>query len=104
MGWMGMIMGPMVSGVIVVVHALIFTMGVVVGMFMLVLMAMEMLVLVGVDFLPVPVFMGVYMGVLVGMPVLVFMGAFHIKPSFVDCPVGSCGEETLKPLSVQYFV
>ena len=78
MGWMGMIMGPMVSGVIVVVHALIFTMGVVVGMFMLVLMAMEMLVLVGVDFLPVPVFMGVYMGVLVGMVVLVFMSAFHM--------------------------
>jgi hypothetical protein len=103
MGWMDMVMGAVVSGVIVVVHALIFTMGVVVGMFMLVLMAMEMLVLVGVDFLPVPVFMGVYMGVLVGMPVLVFMGAFHIKPSFVDCPVGSCGEETLKPLSVQYF-
>ena len=104
MGWMGMIMGPMVSGVIVVVHALIFTMGVVVGMFMLVLMAMEMLVLVGVDFLPVPVFMGVYMGVLVGMPVLVFMGAFHIKPSFVDCHIGSCGEETLEPLSGQSLV
>jgi hypothetical protein len=49
------------------------------------------------------VFMGVYMGVLVGMPVLVFMGAFHIKPSFVDCRVGSCGEEILDPLSVQCF-
>jgi hypothetical protein len=34
-------------------------MGMVVGMFMLVLMAMGMVVLVGVDFLPVPVFMGV---------------------------------------------
>jgi hypothetical protein len=103
MGWMDMVMGPMVSGVIVVVHALIFTMGMLMSMFMLVLMAMEMLVLVGVNFLPVPVFMGVYMGVLVGMPVLVFMGAFHIKPSFVDCRVGSCGEEILEPLSVQCF-
>jgi hypothetical protein len=103
MGWMGMIMGPMVSGVIVVVHARIFTMGVVVGMFMLVLMAMEMLVLVGVDFLPMPMYMGVYMGMVVGMPMLVFMGALHIKPSFVDCHVGSCGEEILEPLSVQCF-
>ena len=104
MGWMGMIMGPMVSGVIVVVHALIFTMGMVVGMFMLVLVAMKMFVLVGVDFIPMLMFMGVYMFVLVGMPVLVFMGAFHIKPSFVDCHIGSCGEETLEPLSGQSLV
>ena len=104
MGWMDMVMGAVVSGVIVVVHALIFTMGMVVGMFMLVLVAMKMFVLVGVDFIPMLMFMGVYMGVLVGMPVLVFMGAFHIKPSFVDCPVGSCGEETLKPLSGQSLV
>jgi hypothetical protein len=39
----------------------------------------------------------------VGMPMLVFMGALHIKPSFVDCHVGSCGEEILEPLSVQCF-
>lgn len=99
-----MVMGPMVSGVIVVVHMLVFTMGVLVGMFMVVFMAMEMFVFVGVDFLPVPVFMGVYMGVLVGMVVLVFMGAFHIKPSFVDFHVGSCGEEIPEPLSVQSLV
>jgi hypothetical protein len=88
MGWMDMVMGPMVPGVIVIVHMLVSSVGVLVGMFMLVLMPMEMFVLVGVDFLPVPVFMGVYMGVLVGMVVLVFMGAFHIKPSFVDFHVG----------------
>jgi hypothetical protein len=104
MGRMGMVMGPMVSGVIVVVHMLVSSVGVLVGMFMLVLMAMEMFVFVGVDFLPVPMFLGVDMGVLVGMPVLVFMGAFHIKPSFVDCHVGSCGEEILEPLSVQSLV
>ena len=86
MGWMGMIMGPMVSGVIVVVHALIFTMGMLMSMFMLVLMAMQMLVLVGVDFLPVSVFMGVYMGVLVGMPMLVFMSAFHINTLLCRLP------------------
>ena len=63
-----------------------------------------MFVLVGVGFLPVPVFMGVYMGVLVGMVVLVFMGAFHIKPSFVDFHVGSCGEEILEPLSAKSLV
>ena len=79
-----MVMGPMVSSVVMVVHMLVSSVGVLVGMFMLVLMAMEMFVLVRVDFLPVPVFMGVHMGVLVGMVVLVFMGAFHIKPSFVD--------------------
>jgi hypothetical protein len=88
MGWMDMVMGPMVSRVVMVVHMLVSSVGVLVGMFMLVLMPMEMFVLVGVDFLPVPVFMGVYMGVLVGMVVLVFMGAFHIKPSFVDFHVG----------------
>ena len=88
MSWMGMVMGPMVSSVVMVVHMLVSSVGVLVGMFMLVLMAMEMFVLVRVDFLPVPVFMGVHMGVLVGMVVLVFMGAFHIKPSFVDFHVG----------------
>ena len=76
-----MVMGAVVSGVLVVMHMLVSTVGVLVGMFMLVLMAMGMVVLMGVDFLPVPVFMGVYMGVLVGMPMLVFMCAFHIKPS-----------------------
>ena len=100
MGWMNMVMGAVVSGVLVVMHMLVSTVGVLVGMFMLVLMAMGMVVLMGVDFLPVPVFMGVYMGVLVGMPMLVFMCAFHIL-SFVDFHVESCGEETLEPLSVQ---
>lgn len=82
MSWMDMVMGAVVSGVIVVVHVFVSTMGMVVGMFMLVLMAMEMFVLVGVDFLPVPVFMGVKMGVFVGMQVLVFMCAFHINTPF----------------------
>jgi hypothetical protein len=97
MSWMGMVMGPMVSSVVMVVHMLVSSVGVLVGMFMLVFMAMEMFVLVGVDFLPMPVFMGVYMGMLVGMAVLVFMGASHIKPSFVACHVGSCGEEIPEP-------
>lgn len=101
MGWMDMVMGAVVSGVIVVVHVLVSSVGVLVGMFMVVFMAMEMFVLVRVDFLPVPVFMGVHMIVLVGMVGLVFMGAFHIKASFVDCHVGSCGEEILEPLSGQ---
>jgi len=57
MSWMDMVMGAVVSGVIVVVHVFVSTMGMVVGMFMLVLMAMGMVV--RVDFLPVLVFMGV---------------------------------------------
>ncbi len=88
MGWMDMVMRPMVSGVVMVVHMLVSSVGVLMSMFMLVLMAMEMFVLVGVDFLPVPVFMGVYMGVLMGMAVLVFMGAFHINTPFLDFHVG----------------
>lgn len=59
MSCMDMVMGAVVSRMIMVVHVLVSSMGVLVGMFMLVLMAMEMFVLVGVDFLPVPVFMGV---------------------------------------------
>lgn len=54
-----MVMGAVLFGVIVVVHVFVSTVGMVVGMFMLVLVAMEMFVLVGVDFLPVPMFMGV---------------------------------------------
>jgi len=104
MGWMDMVKGAVVSGVIVVVHVFVSTMEMVVGMFMLVLMALEMFALVGMDFPPVPVFRGVHMGVFVGMVVLVFMGAFPIKPSFVDCHIGSCGEETLEPLSGQSLV
>ena len=104
MGWMGMVMGPMVSSVVMVVHVLVSTMGVLMSMFMVVFMAMEMFVLVRVDFLPVPMFMAVHMGVLVGMVVLVFVGAFHIKPSFVDFHVGSCGEEILEPLSAKSLV
>ena len=93
MGWMGMVVGPMVSSVIMVVHVLVSTMGMLVGMFMLVLMAMGMVVFVSVDFIPMPMFVGVHMGVLVGMTVLVFMGAFHIKPSFVQLQVHSYGEK-----------
>lgn len=59
MSCMDMVMGAVVSRVIVVVHVFVSTMGVLVGMFMLVLMAVGMVVLVGVDFIPVPVFMGV---------------------------------------------
>ena len=98
-----MVMGPMVSSVVMVVHVLVSTMGVLMSMFMVVFMAMEMFVLVRVDFLPVPMFMAVHMGVLVGMVVLVFMGAFHIKASFVDCHAGSRGEKILGPLSGQWL-
>ena len=88
MSWMDMVMGAVVSRVIVVVHVFVSTMGMIVGMFMVVLMAMGMVVLVRVDFLPVPVFMGVKMGVFVGVPVLVFMCAFHINTPFLDFNVG----------------
>ena len=101
MSWMGMVMGPMVSSVVMVVHILVSSVGVLVGMFMLVLMAVGMFVFMGVDFIPMAMFVGVFMGVLVGMPVLVFMGAFHVKPSFVDLRVGYCGNEIVKPLSGQ---
>ena len=101
MTWMGMVMGPMVSSVVMVVHMLVSTVGVLVGMFMLVLVAMGMFMLVGVDFIPMPMFMGVHMGMLVGMAVLVFMGAFHIKPSFVDLPIVYYGDEIVEPLSGQ---
>jgi hypothetical protein len=47
---------------------------------------MGMFVLVGVDFIPMPMFMAVYMGMLVGMPVLVFMGAFHINTLLYRLP------------------
>jgi hypothetical protein len=88
MGWMDMVKGAVVSGVIVVVHAFVSTMEMVMGMFMLVLTALEMFALVGMDFLPVPVFRGVHMGVFVGMPVLVFMCAFPINTPFLDVNVG----------------
>jgi hypothetical protein len=52
MGWMDMVKGAVVSGVIVVVHVFVSTMEMVVGMFMLVLMALEMFALVGMDFPP----------------------------------------------------
>jgi hypothetical protein len=86
MGWMDMVMGPMVSGVVMVVHMLVSSVGVLVGMFVLVLMAMGMFMLVGVDFIPMPMFMGVYMGMLVGMPVFVFMCAFHINTLLYRLP------------------
>lgn len=39
---------------------------------------------VGVDLIPVPVFMRVYVGMLMRMQVFVFVCSFHDKPSFYN--------------------
>ena len=67
MTWMVMLMGTMLTRVLVVMHMGISGVGMLVGVCMEMFMYMGVGVLVGVDLIPMGVFMAVHVGVLMGM-------------------------------------
>jgi hypothetical protein len=81
MGRMHMLMGAMFPGVFMIMHMDIPGMFVGVRMLVEVLMRVGVGVLVRVHHVFVPVLMIVIVGVFVGMQVLVFVLAFHSRPS-----------------------
>ena len=81
MGRMHMLMRTMFPGVFVIMHMDIPGMFVGVRMFVDVLMCVGVRVLVGVNLIAMLVLMTVLVGVFVGMQVLVFVLAFHNRPS-----------------------
>ena len=81
MGRMHMLMGTMFSGVFVIMHMDIPGMFMGVRMLVDVFMRVGVRVLVRVHRIPMLVLMGVLMSVFVGMQVLVFVLAFHNRPS-----------------------
>ena len=83
MGRMFVIMRPMFSRMIVIVHMDIPTMFVLVNMLVNMFMTVGVRMLVGVLYVPMRMLMAMDVGVLMGVDVFVFMFAFHNNSSFL---------------------